>query len=338
MVAPIAAVQVQAEAVGQGVDLAEVDATLTEVAATGPHAQLARVVGHYLARLDPDGTEPDPCEGRSLTLSRLFDGRLAIRGELDAIGGRSCRPPWSRWCRPTGPPVISATARSSSGTPSCRSPTTCWHPGSCRCCARSSRTSWSPSTSTTSQTRPQDRRPPAWGSEPPSPPRGPAGWPATVRSPASSSGPRGCRWRWAAPDGWCRRTCAGRSSSATGPACSPAARRRAKANVHHPAIPRGPRRACESWGGGGPFTCEGPPRLPGRAATRRPMAHVPPRRHRDPPRRTAPRSSLTAARSGRAAVLGRRVRAPSARAALGEGALPQSSASSAQVSQSCCSS
>ncbi len=252
--------------------------------------------------------------------------------------GRSCRPPWSRWCRPTGPPVISAAARSSSGTPSCRSPTTCWHPGSCRCCARSSRTSWSPSTSTTSQTRPQGRRPPAWGSEPPSPPPGPAGWPATVRSPASSSGPRGSRWRWAAPNGSCRRTCAGRSSSATG------------LRVHRlrGAEPRPTSTIRPSPGARGElasrgeevvlFTCEGPPRLPGRAATRRPMAHVPPRRHRDPPRRTAPRSSLTAARSGRAAVLGRRVRAPSARAALGEGALPQSSASSAQVSQSCCSS
>jgi hypothetical protein len=87
VVAPVAATGVQAEAVGQGVDLAEVDATLTEVAATQPVVRLIRVVGHYLARLDPDGTEPDPCEGRSLTLSRLFDGRLAIRGELDAIGG-----------------------------------------------------------------------------------------------------------------------------------------------------------------------------------------------------------------------------------------------------------
>jgi hypothetical protein len=87
VVAPVAAVEVQAEAVGQGVDLAEVDATLTEVAATQPHAQLTQVVGHFLARLDPDGVEPDPGEGRSLTLSKLFDGRMAIRGELDAVGG-----------------------------------------------------------------------------------------------------------------------------------------------------------------------------------------------------------------------------------------------------------
>jgi hypothetical protein len=87
VVAPVARVEMQAEAVGQGVDLAAVDATLAEVAAGQPHAQLARVVHHYLARLDPDGPEPDPTEGRSLTLSRHLDGSLSIRGELDAVGG-----------------------------------------------------------------------------------------------------------------------------------------------------------------------------------------------------------------------------------------------------------
>jgi hypothetical protein len=87
VVAPVAAVEVQAEAVGQGVDVAAVDATLAEVGTTQPHAQLARVVGHYLARLDPDGPEPDPTEGRSLTIARMLDGRRVIRGELDAVGG-----------------------------------------------------------------------------------------------------------------------------------------------------------------------------------------------------------------------------------------------------------
>ncbi len=87
VVAPVAATDVQAEVVGQGVDLREVDATLTEVATTQPHVQLGRVVGHFLARLDPDGPEPDPTECRSLTVSRLLGGRVAIRGELDAVGG-----------------------------------------------------------------------------------------------------------------------------------------------------------------------------------------------------------------------------------------------------------
>jgi hypothetical protein len=87
VVAPVASMEVQAEAVGQGVDLAAVDATLTEVAATQPHAQLARVVHHYLTRLDPDGSEPDPTEGRSLVIARLLDGRVTGRFELDAAGG-----------------------------------------------------------------------------------------------------------------------------------------------------------------------------------------------------------------------------------------------------------
>ncbi|HET6393552.1 MAG TPA: DUF222 domain-containing protein [Blastococcus sp.] len=91
VVAPVAGTRVQAEAVGQGVDLAELDATLTWVAATRPHAELRQVVAHFLARLDPDGPEPDPTEGRSLTLSTLLDGRVAGRFELDAVGGEKLR-------------------------------------------------------------------------------------------------------------------------------------------------------------------------------------------------------------------------------------------------------
>jgi hypothetical protein len=87
VIAPVAAIEAQAAAAEQGVDPAEVDVTLAEVAATQVHAQLGRVVGHYLARLDPDGIEPDPTEGRSLTLSKHLDGSLSIRGELDAVGG-----------------------------------------------------------------------------------------------------------------------------------------------------------------------------------------------------------------------------------------------------------
>src|SRR4051794_11007517 len=74
-------------AADQGVELAEVDGVLAETAATRQHVQLGRVVGHYLARLDPDGPEPDPTEGRSLTLARHSDGTVALRGQLDAVGG-----------------------------------------------------------------------------------------------------------------------------------------------------------------------------------------------------------------------------------------------------------
>src|SRR4051812_28361132 len=74
-------------AAAQDVDLAGVDAALAEVAATRPFKELGQVVQHYLARLDPDGPEPDPTEDRFLSMFRHDDGRLSFRGELDAIGG-----------------------------------------------------------------------------------------------------------------------------------------------------------------------------------------------------------------------------------------------------------
>src|SRR3954465_5169089 len=71
----------------QGGGVAGVVLVRAETAAPRQHVQLGRVVGHYLARLDPDGPEPDPTEGRSLTLSQHADGSLSLRGELDAVGG-----------------------------------------------------------------------------------------------------------------------------------------------------------------------------------------------------------------------------------------------------------
>jgi hypothetical protein len=76
-----------AAAADQGVDLGEVDAAMAVVAARTPHRELAEVVAGYLARLDPDGPEPDPTEGRRLHLTRHADGSVSLRGELDAVGG-----------------------------------------------------------------------------------------------------------------------------------------------------------------------------------------------------------------------------------------------------------
>jgi hypothetical protein len=87
VVAPVTAPQALTAAAAAGVDLPGIDATLAEVAAGRPHADLARVVRHYLACLDPDGPEPDPTQGRALTLIRHADGRLGLRGELDPVGG-----------------------------------------------------------------------------------------------------------------------------------------------------------------------------------------------------------------------------------------------------------
>ena len=48
---------------------------------------LRQVVGHYLARLDPDGAEPDPTEQRSFVTARDAHGMVTGRFVLDAIGG-----------------------------------------------------------------------------------------------------------------------------------------------------------------------------------------------------------------------------------------------------------
>jgi hypothetical protein len=74
-------------AVAQGVDLAEIDAALAEVAMTRQHGDLGTVVQHYLSRLDPDGTQPDPTEGRRLSMTTGSDGTVHGQFQLDAPGG-----------------------------------------------------------------------------------------------------------------------------------------------------------------------------------------------------------------------------------------------------------
>src|SRR3954467_4697373 len=87
VVAPVTRPEHLAAAADQGVEIAEVDGVLAATAATRQHVQLGGVVGHYLARLAPDGPEPDPTEGRSLTLARHSNGTVSLRGQLDAVGG-----------------------------------------------------------------------------------------------------------------------------------------------------------------------------------------------------------------------------------------------------------
>src|SRR3712207_6972206 len=50
-------------------------------AAGAPHATVKQAVGHFLACLDPDGPEPDPTEGRSLSIAKHADGSLTGRSE-----------------------------------------------------------------------------------------------------------------------------------------------------------------------------------------------------------------------------------------------------------------
>ncbi len=76
-----------AAAAERGVDLAVVDVLLTGVASTAPHADTAQAVHHYLDRLDEDGSEPDPTEGRRLVIVKHADGSLSGRFDLDPVGG-----------------------------------------------------------------------------------------------------------------------------------------------------------------------------------------------------------------------------------------------------------
>jgi hypothetical protein len=133
VVAPVTRPEHLAAAADQGVELAEVDAVLAETAATRQHVQLGRVVGHYLARLDPDGPEPDPTEGRSLTLARHSDGTVALRGQLDAVGGEKLAAALESLAQ-SGRPATGAPAPSSSATRWCNWPTTRWPPVTCPGC------------------------------------------------------------------------------------------------------------------------------------------------------------------------------------------------------------
>ncbi|WP_051515391.1 HNH endonuclease signature motif containing protein [Candidatus Blastococcus massiliensis] len=87
VIAPVASAENVAAAEAQGVELAGIDAALTKVAILRSHSELRQVVAHYLARLDPDGPEPDPTECRSLTIGRDGNGMVVGRFVLDAVGG-----------------------------------------------------------------------------------------------------------------------------------------------------------------------------------------------------------------------------------------------------------
>src|SRR4051812_18382870 len=86
VIAPIAGDDERAAADAQGVDLDVIDQALVAVAVGEAHEKLPQVVHHYREALDPDGTEPDPTEGRRLTLTRHADGSGTGRFDLDAVG------------------------------------------------------------------------------------------------------------------------------------------------------------------------------------------------------------------------------------------------------------
>src|SRR3712207_776418 len=87
VIARVAAPEALALAAEQGVDLGVVEQLLTGVALSAPCADVAQAVHHYLDRLDADGPEPDPTEGRRLVLAKRADGGVSGRFDLDPGGG-----------------------------------------------------------------------------------------------------------------------------------------------------------------------------------------------------------------------------------------------------------
>ncbi len=141
VIAPIAAPDKLAAAQQQGVDLPAMEDDLAAVAAEHPHDKLQDVVKAYLAALDPDGPEPDPTDGRRLSIARHADGSITGRFDLDPVGGEKEKDhplPTTRKLAagPWGWPY----APSSWQTPSCSWPTTPSRRAACRSCAPSSRT------------------------------------------------------------------------------------------------------------------------------------------------------------------------------------------------------
>ena len=87
IIAPITTPANLAAAADQRIDLGAIDTALHDVATGERYDRLPQVVAHYLACLDPDGTEPDPTADRSLTLIKHADGSISGRLDLDAVGG-----------------------------------------------------------------------------------------------------------------------------------------------------------------------------------------------------------------------------------------------------------
>jgi hypothetical protein len=77
----------RSRAAEQGVDLAPFDEAWATVAEESSHQSLVVAVRAFEAALNPDGMEPDPTEGRRLSIAKHADGSVTGRFDLDAVGG-----------------------------------------------------------------------------------------------------------------------------------------------------------------------------------------------------------------------------------------------------------
>nr|WP_208382938.1 HNH endonuclease signature motif containing protein [Modestobacter marinus] len=75
----------------QGIDLGAFDEVWTQVAMASPHQSLVDAVQAFEDALNPDGPEPDPTEGRRLTIATHADGSVTGRFDLDVTGGEKVK-------------------------------------------------------------------------------------------------------------------------------------------------------------------------------------------------------------------------------------------------------
>jgi hypothetical protein len=77
-----------AEAADAGIDLAQTDHILADLARQTPPDETAGGVARWVAGVDPDGALDDAADTRRrFTMASGLDGRVHLRGDLDAVGG-----------------------------------------------------------------------------------------------------------------------------------------------------------------------------------------------------------------------------------------------------------
>ena len=77
-----------AKAADAGIELAETDRILADLARETAPNETARGVARWVAGVDPDGTLDDAADTRRrFTMASGLDGRVHLRGDLDAVGG-----------------------------------------------------------------------------------------------------------------------------------------------------------------------------------------------------------------------------------------------------------
>ncbi|WNV76963.1 HNH endonuclease signature motif containing protein [Geodermatophilus sp. DSM 44513] len=81
-----------ATATAAGIDLAETDQILAELARRTTPGDTAKGVARWRAGIDPDGALADAADvRRSFSMATGLDGRVHLRGELDPVGGEYLR-------------------------------------------------------------------------------------------------------------------------------------------------------------------------------------------------------------------------------------------------------